>query len=341
MGNSTIKFQAIIDKVQMIGDLNPVFNNTGGWADEPAVTIGNDVMSELISVRYPWKWNRLKIPPFPLTSWQQDYVSRIQTIGWLENGLRIDVNNPNYPQPSWPIYAVRDLEMNDVQSAFPYQYAWFYNRDLEQRPWPGANTTYINPIGTTTPPSNAATNIMLADGSILFLVQYGTTGDEEPVIPPWTPPPDDPTMEEPDDYPIGIQIADGTCIWEVADPDAQGFRFAPRPPQAGNVWLVRLFAQNIAPTITKMTQKIDPIPDDQIKWFRDGCIAYAHRYSTNPNVKAQYPFKKAEWLAAVEAQARQNDREDENKGFFPDRGVMSPSYVSDPGPYPYRGGWRS
>jgi hypothetical protein len=49
---------------------------------------------------------------------------------------------------------------------------------------------------------------------------------------------------------------------------------------------------------------------------------------------------KADWLNDVAAQARQNDREDENKGFYPDRNVMSPSTVSDPGPYPFRYGYR-
>src|SRR5258708_17413708 len=263
MGNSTISLQKIIDQVSQVGDLNPLFNNTGGWADEPALTIGDDVMSELISVRFPWKWNRLKIPPILLTSYQQDYATSVTTIGWLENGLRIDINNPNYPQPSWPIYAVRDLETNDVQGAFPYQYAWFYNRDLEYRAWPGPNKSYIYPIGAATAPSNPPTNIILEDDTILVLVQYGITGDDVPVVPPWTPPPSDPTMKEPKSYPIGIQIADGTCIWQVADPDAQGFRFGPRPPETGNVWLARLFAQRQAPKITKLTQYLNPIPDDQ------------------------------------------------------------------------------
>jgi hypothetical protein len=106
------------------------------------------------------------------------------------------------------------------------------------------------------------------------------------------------------------------------------------------VWLIRLFAQKKAIPFLNMAQKLDPIPDDQAKWFRDGCVAYAHRYSTNPAVKARYPQMKGEWLAALDAQARQNDREDESKGFFPDKSVMSPSYTTDPGPWPYRYGWR-
>ena len=336
MGNSTIKLQDVMDSIAAIGDIQTVFDHTGGWADEPAITIGNDVMKELLGIRFPWKWNRLKIPPFPLNPLQQDYASlAIKGIGWLENGLRIDINNSQVPPPTWPIYVVRDLAMESDQGGFPYQCSWFYNRDLEQGVWPGVQKVYTWPIGATTPPANGPTNILDADGNILVLTKYGVTGDSAPVAPPW---PDG--TAAPANYPVGVVIKDGTCEWTVADPDAQGFRFRPRPASGGNVWLARLFAQKKAPTFTQLKQTIDPVPDDEEKWFRDGCVAYAHRYSANPAVKARYMPMKAEWIAAMAEETKKNDREDESKGFFPDKGIMAPSYATDPGPYPYRYGWR-
>ena len=39
-------------------------------------------------------------------------------------------------------------------------------------------------------------------------------------------------------------------------------------------------------------------------------------------------------------QAKQADREDEGRGFFPDRGTMAPDYINDPGPgNPYWRNW--
>jgi hypothetical protein len=331
VGNSTIFLQDIMDSVATDGNLQTVFNSTGGWANEPALTIGNDVMSELLSVRYPWKWNRLKIPPFPLNSLQQDYITPVTNIGWLENGLRIDINNSQYPPPSWPVYAVRDLQMTSDQGGFPYQVCWFYNRDLEQAPWPGAAKTYVNPIGAQSAPQNPPTNITDQYGNLLALYAYGTTGN----VPPAATMPTDPTQSV-----IGQIIPDGTCQWIVVDPNAQGFRFNPIPPSGGQVWLMRLWAQKKAPRFTKLKQTIDPIPDDESKWFLDGCIAYAHRYSSNPAVKARYDPMKLSWQGAMADETKQNDREDESKGFFPDKSVMAPSYTTDPGPYPYRYGWR-
>lgn len=348
MGNSTTRLQDVMDSISAIGDIQTVFDHTGGWSDEPAISIANDVIQELISIRFPWKWNRVKIPPFPLTSLQQDYASiRLRGLGWLENGLRVDINNTFFPPPTWVVYAVRDLQMSHIQAGFPYQVCWFYNRDLEQYFWPGPGVQYIWPIADRGHwplvntgsndlfPHNPPTNIRI-QGQILTLTVYGITGDTEPVIPPWS----DPDIPQPKDYPIGLEVKDGTCVWTVCDPDAQGFRFHPIPPAGGNVWLMRLWGQRRAPKFHSLQQYLDPIPDDEVKWFKDGCIAYAHRYSANPAVKTRYGNMKAEWIAAMEMETKKNDREDESKGFFPDQSVMSPSYTTDPGPYPYRYGWR-
>jgi hypothetical protein len=341
MGNSSYTLQNIVDEVSVIGDLNPILINTGGFASEPALTIGNDVMSELISARFPWKWNRMKLLPFPLTTYQQDYASvNVTTLGWLESCVRIDINNTQVPPPSWPVYAVRDLALDNAMAGFPGQICWFPNDQLEQGIWPGPGVKYTWPIGPTVATvNNPITNILDDRGNILVLTTYGTTGLIPPqaVYPPPTTPPTD--WEDIEKSLIGQQIQDGTCVWTVANPKAAGLRVFPRPPAGGNVWLMRVFAQHKARTIWKITQKLNPIPDDYIKWFRDGFVAYAHRYSSNPTVAARFEQKRQNWLNAVDAAARQGDREDESKGFFPDTGIMSPSYVQNQGPYPYRWGW--
>lgn len=340
--NSNIRVQDVVDEVAVIGDLTPVLKSTGGYADQPAINISNNVMAELISVRFPWKWNRIKVLPFVLNPLQQDYASLdIKYIGWVENGVRIDINNTQVPPPSWPVTAVRDIAVDNTIGGFPGEYCWFPNRQLEQGAWPGPGITYLNPIGPQATNENQwPMNILDAEGNILVMTKYGTTGLVPPLPPPWTPPPSDPDAQEPSNYPVGVVIQDGTCEWTVADPDAQGFRFLPRPPQGGNVWLMRLFAQRKAPPRFKsLSEYIDPIPDDYAQWFIDGFIAYAHRYSSNPQVVARFQQVRQNWLDAVAAAARQGDREDESKGFFPDQPIQAPSFVQDQGPYPYRWGW--
>lgn len=334
---STIKLQDLVDEVALIGDLTPVLLQTGGYANKPALLCANHTMDELLSVRFPWKWNRRKIPPFIMTPLQQDYASvNIYDIGWLENGVRIDINNTQIPQPSWRMQAVRDLEIDNSIGGFPGQFCWFYNYLLEFNPWPGPQTKYTNPVGIGINNDNKYTSIQLADGTILTLSQFGTTGLTAPTVPPWPGP-----GPQPDNYPTGVVIPDGTAAWTVCDPNSQGIRFTPRPPIGGNVWLCRLFAQRKAPPhFTSLSQYIDPVPDEYSKWFHDGFEAYAYNYSSNPSVQAKFDRKHELWIEAASAAARQGDREDESKGFFPDKPIMSPSYVQDQGPYPYRWGWR-
>jgi hypothetical protein len=328
MGNSNVKLMDIVDEVAIIGDLTPVLKATGGYAAQPALAIGNTVMGEMLSVRCPWKWNRVKVPAFVLTPLQQDYASiNINNIAWLENGVRIDINNTQVPPPSWKIAAVRDIEIDNSVGGFPGEICWFQNNQLEYGVWPGAGIIYSNPIGPAITNTNKWTNILDAAGNILVLTQYGTTGLTPPTAPYGAG--------------AGLVVIDGTCEWTVADPAAQGFRFLPRPPTGGNVWLVRVFAQMKAPPrFINLGQFIEPIPDDYAKWFIDGFIAYAHRYSSNPAVLARFPQMKAAWQSSIAQAATQGDREDEAKGFYPDQSIASPSFIQDQGPYPYRWGWR-
>ena len=332
MGNSNTTLQAIVDGVAIIGDLNPVLVNTGGWANEPAITIGNDVMSELINVRFPWKWNSFKLKPFVLNPRQQDYASiNLTRLGWLTSGARIDINNSQVPPPSWPIVVVRDLPLDNTMAGWPGMACWLQNDQLEQGYWPGPGVTYTNPIGATTPITNPLTNI-LVDDYILVLSKYGTTGDTPPVV--------EADPADPDEDLTGLVVEDGTCEWTVCNPSAAGIRVFPRTPQGGQVWLMRLFGQQKPPVVTDITAPLNPVPDDYIKWFRDGFIAYAHRYSSTPSVKAKFEQMKADWLMGLASACKQGDREDENKGFYPDRPLAAESYVQDQGPYPYRWGWR-
>jgi hypothetical protein len=336
MGNSNITLQQIVDGVSTIGDLNPVLVSTGGFASEPALTISNDVAGDMFSERFPWKWNRMKIKPFILIPWQQDYASLTQrNIGWLENGFRVQLNSTAVPPPVWPIQAVRDLPVSRVGAGWPAQACWFPDDQLEQGVWPGPLVVFTDPQTWTQNTRNPWINILDADGNILVLTKWGTTGLVPPVAPPWP----DPSGPPPDNYPVGVVITDGTCQWTVADPYAQGFRLYPPPGDvSASTWLIRLFAQTKAPFFSSLQQKIDPIPDDYSKWFRDGFVAYAHRYSAVPAVKARFAQMKNDWLTAMGQAARQGDREDESKGFFPDKGLLSPEYYTDPGPgNPY---WR-
>lgn len=313
MGSSTTSIQSIADHVSSMGELAPVIP-TGGFSVATALTIATDVMQELISQRFNFKWNREKIPPFYTNSWQQDYAQLSKNwpapIGWVEGAYWVDINNTQLPKPTYPIEVVRDLQPTSVSGNPPAKIAWFSNKELLQGVWPGANKTYTQPLGAPQTPTNPPTNIVDAAGNILVLTTYGITGTVAPAAAA--------------NSAEGLTVNDGSCVWTVADPEGQGFRILPLPPQQATVYQINVVGQMQAPPpFTLMQQQINPIPDDQAKWFRDGFKAHCYEMSPNPQMRVLFPKMRELWLAAIEAQLKQNDRETDNAGFVPDRGVVA------------------
>jgi hypothetical protein len=322
MGSSTTTLQSIVDYVSSMGELQPVMP-TGGYSTNTALTMATDVMSDLISQRFNWKWNRMKIPPFYTTSWQQDYAGFTTLwnapIGWLEGAYWVDINNTALPKPTYPIEVVRDLEMTSISGNPPAKVCWHYNNQLVFGTWPGPGKVYTQPLGAVITPTNPPTNITDAAGNILVLTTYGTTGTTPPAAPA--------------NSAEGVTVNDGTCVWTVAAPMSQGFRLKPLPPQQAVVYQCNIIAQMKAPPpFTSLKQQIDPIPDDYAVWFRQGFKAYCYQMSANPQMQAAFPKVRENWLMAIESAMKEADRETDNAGFVPDRSVVAPQGGIDIGP---------
>lgn len=322
MGNSTRTLQNIVDFVASMADLAPILP-AGGYSSSLAMDIASDVMSDMLKERFNWKFNRIIIPPFQTISWQQDYASlSIANIGWLEHAVAVDINNTALPKPIFPIECVRDLERTAYQFGRPDSACWLPNDQLIQGSWPGANQVYTNPLGAVQTPTNPTTNIRDANGNILVLTTYGTTGVTAPVLAV--------------NAPAGTTVNDGTCVWTVADPKAQGIRVSPLPPQSGLVYQMYIIAQARPIRFTSMEQTLDPIPDDYSKYFADGFIAYSHRHSPNPAVQQRFQQRQADWFKALFDARGQGDRERDAAMFVPSRGIMdSPSAIPIGPAWPY------
>lgn len=312
-----------MDYASSLGELQAVIP-AGGYTVRTALAIATDVMSDLISQRYNFKFNRMKLPPFYTISWQQDYAqlgsSFNSPIGWLEQAYWVDINNTALPKPTWMIEVVRDLEVSSISGNPPAKVAWHYNQELNQGVWPGPSVVYTNPLGVlNTTPTNPITNILDVRGNILILTQWGTTGLFAPSA-----------MAN---APEGTVVADGTCIWTVADPMAQGFRLLPLPPQQGVCYQVNVIAQQKSPPpFTNPNQFIDPIPDDYAGYFRDGFVAYSYKMCANPEMRKLFPAMRNMWLGSIDMAMKQSDREMDNSGFIPDRASVSPQGGIEIGP---------
>jgi hypothetical protein len=73
MGASTIPLQKTVNFCSTHADLLPLAN-VGGFTNEPALTLCNEAISELISDPNDWVFNRVEMPPLFTCANKQDYL---------------------------------------------------------------------------------------------------------------------------------------------------------------------------------------------------------------------------------------------------------------------------
>jgi hypothetical protein len=321
MPNSTISLQNVIDDASTFADIAPV-TSVGGFSDQPALRIANRVMTTMLAQTFNWKFNRFQVPPFVTISWQQDYATvNLTTLGWIENCILIDINNTSLPKPIWWPQAVKDLQQTSGLNWNParLQICWLPNDQLTQGVWPGALAVFTQPLGAASTPSNPFINILDRNGNIQILTQYGTTGAAEPAWPATG-------------APAGVLTQDGTCVWSVANPKAQGFRLDALPAQSGVVYQIRVIAQARPPQFVNRQQTLEPVPDDFASYWMEGFRAYCYERSPDPSVKAQFAAKERKWMDGMLEAVRKGNREPDSYGFYPDRCVVDTGMPGPIGP---------
>lgn len=327
--------------------------SSGGYSTQPALAIANKVACEMLSRAFPFKFNRVTVAgqqtiSFLTISWQADYalpgLSAVNNLAWVEKAWLIDINNTSQPKPIFPLEAVRDLERTSYQFGRPGQVCWEYNDQLVYGVWggainnsgqsnPGPNVVYTQPLGAITTPANPITQIRDGNNNLWVLTTFGTCGSTQPS---WPTTPVYPTINSPST--VATTVADGACVWTAVNPKGQGFRLNPLPPQTGVVYEVDIIAQMKPPTFTTLGQTLEPIPDEFADVFMDGFVAHCYEHSADPKIRAKFKDQWGLWQASMAELFQMNDRERDNAGFYPDRGVVDGGGFANIGPaWPYGG----
>ena len=338
---STYTIQNIVDRVMSFADIEPVLN-VGGFSQEPALTIANDVFNEICSVNFPHKWNSAQLPLFYTWSWQQDYAlvnpdnSSVYTFEWLEKGIAIDISSTQQPKPWVRVECGRALPQRTgtylanggtnigdpgfLVASYPNNelyYGTWGQPNINSASWgnnPKAGSVYIGPLATTAMPANPISQIIDSNGNLLVLTGFGTEGVNAPTAPIGAVP--------------GTQITGATrgdastTVWTVVDPIGMGIRILNVPSQTGVVWQFTINGQMVPPKFVTLDDVLSPFPDKYEPFFRAGFIAQCYRYSPEAKVRAKFKDEWALWKASLTQMRETQDRELEEWSFLPDRTVM-------------------
>jgi hypothetical protein len=166
---TTIAVENIITSARAYPELTVVLG-TGGWEREPALTIINDVVQRFLSQSLDWKFNRSNIPAFLTVALQQDYLTNIVDLSWLEQMWRVDINNntnPNAPKPIFTMETVRDLAQTAYQGV-PFNCSWVPNSLAILGTWQ-ALTAYPSAYGVAQTPFSPLQQFQDVNGNLLFI----------------------------------------------------------------------------------------------------------------------------------------------------------------------------
>ena len=324
--SSTVYLQDVVDDALRFGDIKPVLSS-GGSSLQPALTIANQVMTELCSVRYNWKWNSFILPVFQTISWQNDYALPLTNLGYLENGVIIDINSSSIPKRKFKLEVTKDLQSTSDTYGRPFQVSWLNNVNMLYGTWgsgatvpninntgqlnPGPNVVYTNPLGSTTTPSNPTTQIIDPNGNLQVIqwsaIPVGTSASCGATAPSW------PSASAAQ----GTLTVDGGVTWVVVDPTAQGIRLQLIPAQTGVVWQVIIRGQYKPVRFTSLNVTLNPLPDDFASYFMQGFRAYCYQRSPEAKIRAKFEIEYKLWIANLLQAEGQADREQEAFCFYP------------------------
>jgi hypothetical protein len=323
--------QELVTQLKTNPDLFNILNGAAGYSTYPALTIANEIMCRILAENMPWKWNRKVAPPFLTVSLQQDYVTNILDIGWLEDAWRVDINNSTSnnngaPKPIFAMETVRDDLWTSTQSV-PFNISFVPNTTASLGLWQ-PETAYSCGYGVAQLPRSPIQQFMDVNGNILFIDStqlglniespgftgttiglpsnspYGVSGSTQPAAVPNATP--------------GTLVQDNTVIWTVADPNGFAFRLNPTPALNGLCWFIVCQYQVAPPRLLKLTDTISPVPNQMAYLFRQGMRAALYRENGNPKGMEQY----SDWEETLMKALRAGDRQQEDFRVYPERGAM-------------------
>jgi|SRR5579883_337560 len=111
---STITVQQVVNYAQT-QIRNAPLAGVGGFTNEPALTIANNVLQDIFAFPNAWRFNRKSAAPFNTVAYQQEYtLTGVSDIGWLERVVFQDTNSTNVPQPNREGECVFSIAMESI-----------------------------------------------------------------------------------------------------------------------------------------------------------------------------------------------------------------------------------
>jgi hypothetical protein len=320
----SITLQQIVNIAQTHVELAPLAN-VAGYTDEPALSLCNDVIQELLSTGYTWKFNRVECPSFFTQKGKQDYLfagaSAFTTTG---KSAGIALTEMGGATKSGTTVTIKTMERHVFEVGDTVYQTGIeieaYNSVFSQTPsgssWSGGKVITAVPTPYSYTYTDDAT-ILAASGA----PGISNFGELESA-----------TMVRADDESAVQKVWHPTAVRSLKPSSDRGIpdKVAVVSDESGVLkirlhgipeaepWQIRIVYQRKAPQKTALTDTWFPFPDEYAFVFRQAFLARAYRYINSR--RADIEEQKAQ-RAVLKAMGK-DDGESSDEQFAPQTPLM-------------------
>lgn len=297
MSNSTLTLTNTLNFARTHADLAPL-SGVGGYTNEPALSMCNDAISELLIFPYDWKFNRVEMPMLVTTPNKQDYQfagATAFTLGSNSSGAAIDLASNSAITESGTTVTVNTLEPhrfivnNTVYMDGNTDDA--YNSTLTDNgssaSWSGGWTITAVPSPTSFQFTHTSSGLATSGApgitdfgwlSSAAMVEMNNTSSPQNIR----------QLDTVKELPLWGRVAtpEKVCVLKDNGDGTLKIRFYMVP--GSTIWGARLNYQAKAPLKTALTDTWAPFPDEYSFVYRQALMYRMYRYLNNPRADSEY-----------------------------------------------------
>lgn len=328
---TTITLQSVVNLASTHADLVPL-SGVGGYTNEPALSLCNDAISELLASPNDWKFNRVEMPSLVTCPNKQDYLfagATAFTLGSTSNGVGIGLASSNAITESGTTVTVNTLEahrfsVGDTVYMTGNKLAAYnstFTDNGSSSGWSGGWTITAVPSSTSFQFTHASSGLAnsgapgitdfgwLASGTMIELNNTSSPPNIRQLyarreLHPWS------KVANPEQVCVLKDNGDGTIK----------IRFYQVP--GTTTWIVNLVYQAKAPLKVALTDTWAPIPDEFSFVYRQALLYTMYRYLNSPMADNEYKKLQQKILKAM----GRDDNEATNVSVVPAEPLMATEY---------------
>lgn len=331
--NNTITLQSVVNLASTHADLLPL-TGVGGYINEPALSLCNDAISELLTSSNNWKFNRVEMPMFVTCPNKQDYQfggAVAFSLGSTSQGWAIGLSSNSAITVTTGVVTVTTLEnhrfavgdtiymqnninpnynsvFTDTGAATSWTGGWVITA-IGAKTFTFAKTTGQNNADVTGAPG--ITNFgWLTDASLVEMNNNSSPQNVRTDVTTFRELPVTSRVANPDKFAVMADNGDGTlkirCQWVPGS----------------TTWGVNLVYQAQQQIKVSLNDDWAPFPDSYSSLYRQALLYRMWRYLNSPTANAEY----AKLQQEIQKAQGSDDAEETSVQIVPDQPLMDSDY---------------